>query len=155
MIAALLAATALVGVSPADGAAFFEEKIRPVLIASCYSCHGGDKVKSGLRLEKRADLIKGGQSFGFGKRDEVQDYDKIKTSLLAECEKFFRPEFINRLDEIIVFRPLVKDDLYGIIDIEPNGDDITVHMFLHDMKQRLRAYHSVNVSDLQPPAVQG
>ncbi len=67
-----------------------------------------------------ADLIKGGQSFGFGKRDQVQDYDKIKTSLLAECEKFFRPEFINRLDEIIVFRPLVKDDLYGIIDIELN-----------------------------------
>jgi ATP-dependent Clp protease ATP-binding subunit ClpC len=65
-----------------------------------------------------ADLIKGGQSFGFGKRQEVQDYERIKASLLAECEKFFRPEFINRLDEIIVFRPLVKDDLYGIIEIE-------------------------------------
>jgi ATP-dependent Clp protease ATP-binding subunit ClpC len=65
-----------------------------------------------------ADLIKGGQSFGFGKREEVQDYEKIKKSLLAECEKFFRPEFINRLDEIIVFRPLVKDDLYKIIEIE-------------------------------------
>jgi ATP-dependent Clp protease ATP-binding subunit ClpC len=65
-----------------------------------------------------ADLIKGGQSFGFGKRQEVQDYERIKTALLAECEKFFRPEFINRLDEIIVFRPLVKDDLYSIIEIE-------------------------------------
>jgi ATP-dependent Clp protease ATP-binding subunit ClpC len=32
-----------------------------------------------------ADLIKGGQSFGFGKREEVQDYEKIKKSLLAEC----------------------------------------------------------------------
>jgi ATP-dependent Clp protease ATP-binding subunit ClpC len=65
-----------------------------------------------------ADLIKGGQSFGFGQRKEVQDYERIKGALLAECEKFFRPEFINRLDEIIVFRPLVKDDLYGIIEIE-------------------------------------
>ena len=65
-----------------------------------------------------ADLIKGGQSFGFGRREEVQDYERIKKSLLTECEKFFRPEFINRLDEIIVFRPLVKDDLYNIIDIE-------------------------------------
>lgn len=65
-----------------------------------------------------ADLIKGGQSFGFGRREEVQEYEKIKKSLLTECEKFFRPEFINRLDEIIVFRPLVKDDLYNIIDIE-------------------------------------
>jgi ATP-dependent Clp protease ATP-binding subunit ClpC len=48
----------------------------------------------------------------------VQDYDRIKKALLAEAEKFFRPEFINRLDEIIVFRPLVKDDLVQIIDIE-------------------------------------
>ncbi|MCI0364845.1 MAG: ATP-dependent Clp protease ATP-binding subunit [Phycisphaerales bacterium] len=65
-----------------------------------------------------AELIKGGQSFGFGKRDQVQDYERIKSALMNECEKFFRPEFINRLDEIIVFRPLVKDDLYNIIEIE-------------------------------------
>ncbi len=67
-----------------------------------------------------ADLIKGGQSFGFGKRDDVQNYQKIKDALLAECEKFFRPEFLNRLDEIIVFRPLIKEDLYEIIEIELN-----------------------------------
>ncbi len=65
-----------------------------------------------------ADLIKGGQRFGFGQRDEVQDYDRIRKALLGEVEKFFRPEFINRLDEIIVFKPLVKDDLYNIIEIE-------------------------------------
>ncbi|MHC5023270.1 MAG: ATP-dependent Clp protease ATP-binding subunit [Planctomycetota bacterium] len=65
-----------------------------------------------------ADLIKGGQSFGFGRREEVQDYEKIKKALMGEVEKFFRPEFINRLDETIVFRPLVKDDLYEIIEIE-------------------------------------
>jgi ATP-dependent Clp protease ATP-binding subunit ClpC len=65
-----------------------------------------------------ADLIKGGQSFGFGKREEVMDYDKLQKQLLAETEKYFRPEFINRLDDVIVFRPLTKDDLYQIIDIE-------------------------------------
>jgi len=65
-----------------------------------------------------ADLIKGGSNFGFTKRAEVQDYEKIKKSLLSEVEKFFRPEFINRLDDTIVFRPLVKDDLVQIIDIE-------------------------------------
>ena len=65
-----------------------------------------------------ADIIKGGQSFGFGKRDEVQDYDALKATLMSEVEKFFRPEFINRLDDTIVFRPLIKDDLYHIIDIE-------------------------------------
>jgi len=65
-----------------------------------------------------ADLIKGGGQFGFGKREEVQDYEKVKKTLLAECEKYFRPEFMNRLDEVIVFRALVKDDLYNIIEIE-------------------------------------
>ena len=65
-----------------------------------------------------ADLIKGGSAFGFTKRAEVQDHDRMKKALLAESEKFFRPEFINRLDEIIVFRPLIKDDLVQIIDIE-------------------------------------
>jgi ATP-dependent Clp protease ATP-binding subunit ClpC len=65
-----------------------------------------------------ADVIKGGSSFGFTKRAEVQDYEKIKKALTSEVEKFFRPEFINRLDDLIVFRPLVKDDLNQIIDFE-------------------------------------
>ncbi|MSR18538.1 MAG: ATP-dependent Clp protease ATP-binding subunit [Phycisphaerales bacterium] len=67
-----------------------------------------------------ADLIKGGSNFGFSKRSEVQDYERLKKTLLGECEKFFRPEFINRLDEIIVFRPLIKTDLEHIIEIELN-----------------------------------
>ena len=37
---------------------------------------------------------------------------------MNESEKFFRPEFINRLDEVIVFRNLTRDDLYDIIQIE-------------------------------------
>jgi ATP-dependent Clp protease ATP-binding subunit ClpC len=65
-----------------------------------------------------ADVIKGGSSFGFTKRAEVQDYEKMKKALTAEVEKFFRPEFINRLDDLIVFRPLVKDDLNQIIEFE-------------------------------------
>ena len=65
-----------------------------------------------------SDLIKGGASFGFGKREEVQDFDRIRTALMGEVEKFFRPEFINRLDDTVVFRPLLKDDLYHIIDME-------------------------------------
>ncbi|MEE9128747.1 MAG: AAA family ATPase, partial [Phycisphaerales bacterium] len=65
-----------------------------------------------------AEMIKGGQQFGFGKRDDVQNYEKMKSTLMNEAEKYFRPEFINRLDEIIVFRPLTKDDLFDIIEIE-------------------------------------
>jgi ATP-dependent Clp protease ATP-binding subunit ClpC len=65
-----------------------------------------------------ADLIKGGASFGFAKRTDVQDYDRMRNSLMSEIEKFFRPEFINRLDEVIVFRPLDRENLTSIIEFE-------------------------------------
>jgi ATP-dependent Clp protease ATP-binding subunit ClpC len=65
-----------------------------------------------------ADVIKGGSAFGFGKRTEVIDYEKMRKALMGEIEKFFRPEFINRLDEVVVFRPLVKEDLVTIIEYE-------------------------------------
>ncbi len=65
-----------------------------------------------------ADLIKGGGGFGFQKRTNEIDHENIKTILMKEIERFFRPEFINRLDDIIVFRPLTKDDLIQIISYE-------------------------------------
>ncbi|MEM7680373.1 MAG: ATP-dependent Clp protease ATP-binding subunit [Planctomycetota bacterium] len=65
-----------------------------------------------------ADLIKNKGGFGFAKQDQDADYEKIKTTLTAEIERYFRPEFINRLDDVIVFRPLVKDDLNTIVEYE-------------------------------------
>jgi ATP-dependent Clp protease ATP-binding subunit ClpC len=67
-----------------------------------------------------ADLIKGGGGFGFQKRSEGVDYENIKSVLMKEIERFFRPEFINRLDDVIVFRPLTKEDLVQIIEYEVN-----------------------------------
>lgn len=58
--------------------------------------------------------------FGFGKRDEDIDYDKMKEMLKTELEDHFRPEFINRLDEIIVFRKLTHDNMVDIVDLELN-----------------------------------
>jgi ATP-dependent Clp protease ATP-binding subunit ClpC len=65
-----------------------------------------------------ADLIKGGGGFGFAKRSGEQDFENIKTILMKEIERFFRPEFINRLDDIVVFRPLTKADLTQIVEYE-------------------------------------
>ncbi|GAB4385064.1 MAG: ATP-dependent Clp protease ATP-binding subunit [Phycisphaerales bacterium] len=65
-----------------------------------------------------ADLIKGGAGFGFQKRTAEVDYENIKGILMKEIERFFRPEFINRLDDVIVFRPLTRDDLVQIVDYE-------------------------------------
>jgi len=67
-----------------------------------------------------ADLIKSGgaSGFGYGKKDEQQGFDNMKKTLTRETEKFFRPEFIGRLDDTIIFRPLSKDNLYSIIEFE-------------------------------------
>jgi ATP-dependent Clp protease ATP-binding subunit ClpC len=61
-----------------------------------------------------------GQNFGFGKRDANANYEKIKQTLDGELVRFFRPEFLNRLDDKIVFRPLTEDDLVSIVEIELN-----------------------------------
>ncbi|MBT3278246.1 MAG: ATP-dependent Clp protease ATP-binding subunit [Phycisphaerales bacterium] len=65
-----------------------------------------------------AELIKSGGGFGFAKRDEETSYEKTRDMLQKEIERNFRPEFINRLDETIVFRPLNRTDLQTIVDYE-------------------------------------
>ena len=51
------------------------------------------------------------------KEQEEKEYEKIKKEVIAELKKEFRPEFLNRIDEIIVFHKLGKDDIYQIIDL--------------------------------------
>ena len=76
------------------------------------------KAGSEINLHKARESIAQSEAFGFGKRTEVIDYEKMRKALMGEIEKFFRPEFINRLDEVVVFRPLIKDDLVTIIEYE-------------------------------------
>lgn len=68
-----------------------------------------------------ADLIKKQGSLGFGKNSADSGYDSMKKRLTEALEDEFRPEFINRVDEIIIFRHLQKEDLRGIIQIEIAG----------------------------------
>jgi ATP-dependent Clp protease ATP-binding subunit ClpC len=65
-----------------------------------------------------AQEITGKEPFGFTRKDSVTTYEKMKETLKQEMEKNFRPEFLNRVDDIIVFRSLTKDDLKTIIGIE-------------------------------------
>ncbi len=57
-------------------------------------------------------------AFGFQKRDEDVTYEKMKETLKGELDAHFRPEFLNRVDEVVVFRKLVHDDLTQIVDLE-------------------------------------
>ena len=65
-----------------------------------------------------APEITGKTGFGFGKKDEQTTYEKMKEILKQVMEGTFRPEFLNRVDDIIVFRSLHKGDMRNIIDIE-------------------------------------
>jgi ATP-dependent Clp protease ATP-binding subunit ClpC len=65
-----------------------------------------------------ADLIRNQAGFGFAKRTEEANYEKMKELLDKEIEHHFRPEFLNRLDAKIVFRALTRDDLVTIVEYE-------------------------------------
>jgi len=69
-----------------------------------------------------AELIRKGTAIGFTSRsDEVKTqqltYDKMKEKLLGELKKTFRPEFLNRVDGVVVFHALTKEHIRKIVDL--------------------------------------
>jgi ATP-dependent Clp protease ATP-binding subunit ClpC len=57
-------------------------------------------------------------SFGFGTSDETgASYEEMKDRIMGELKKVFRPEFLNRIDEVIVFHKLTRDEIKEIIDL--------------------------------------
>lgn len=74
------------------------------------------------------------------KKDE--DFESIKETILAEVKRTFRPEFINRIDEIIVFHPLTEEDLSAIVnlllkDVEKKLEHFNVSLEISDSAKKL------------------
>jgi ATP-dependent Clp protease ATP-binding subunit ClpC len=65
-----------------------------------------------------AEAIKNESAFGFQKPDTDASYDSMKERVLERIERVFRPEFLNRLDDTIIFRHLNEDDLKNIVEYE-------------------------------------
>ena len=65
-----------------------------------------------------AELLKKQTTLGFGAPREGHDYDSMREKILDETKRVFKPEFLNRLDEIIVFHSLEKSHLLQIVDLE-------------------------------------
>jgi len=65
-----------------------------------------------------ADKAKPGSTIGFTNSPDEIDYDKMREQIMDEAKRAFRPEFLNRLDDIIVFRSLTREDLLEILDLE-------------------------------------
>jgi len=67
-----------------------------------------------------ADKITHQSTFGFEKRSEDTSYERMVEVLKQELENYFRPEFLNRVDEIVVFRKLAHEQLVQIVELELN-----------------------------------
>ncbi len=83
-----------------------------------------------------ADMIKRQASLGFSlKQDEITEerlaYEEMRKKLMESLRRVFRPEFINRLDSVIVFRSLAKDDIKKIVQLEL--DKVAERLEEHDI----------------------
>ncbi|MFH1655476.1 MAG: ATP-dependent Clp protease ATP-binding subunit [Candidatus Omnitrophota bacterium] len=65
-----------------------------------------------------AQILRKQGSLGFKAQEEEASYQGMKQKLMEEVKKTFKPEFLNRIDDIIVFRSLNKEDLSKIVDLE-------------------------------------
>jgi len=68
-----------------------------------------------------AELIRKGTTIGFAVQDEAKvqqlEYERMKEKLLGELKKTFRPEFLNRIDGVVVFHSLTKEHIRQIVDL--------------------------------------
>lgn len=78
-----------------------------------------------------------GKKVGFNIAEKELNYQDLEKLLKDELKKFVAPEFLNRIDEVIVFRPLNKEDLKQIVEV-----------MLRDLRERLsEKYITINISD--------
>ena len=65
-----------------------------------------------------SDTIKKQSSLGFSPITDESSYEKMREKILDESKRVFRPEFLNRLDDVVVFRSFTKPDLIQILNLE-------------------------------------
>jgi ATP-dependent Clp protease ATP-binding subunit ClpC len=64
-----------------------------------------------------AKFIKRNSGMGFVKESDDKEHERIEAIINEEVKRFFNPEFINRIDDLLVFKPLNKEDLLQVVDI--------------------------------------
>ena len=62
--------------------------------------------------------VRHSSGMGFTKMGETDDYERMETAIREEVKRVFSPEFLNRIDEQIVFRALTKKELTSVVDIQ-------------------------------------
>ncbi len=94
-----------------------------------------------------ADTIKRGPSLGFNvpvdrSVSEKEQYDDLKKSVTDQLRRAFRPEFLNRVDATVVFRPLSQDEIKQIVDLElaKVSERLIEHAVTIDLTERAREW---------------
>ena len=67
------------------------------------------------------DFSRQGQGMGFVQTSEEEDYDRLRIRMMEAAKQLFKPELMNRFDDMIVFRKLTREDVRKILDIEMEG----------------------------------
>jgi ATP-dependent Clp protease ATP-binding subunit ClpC len=66
-----------------------------------------------------ADILQRNTSMGFGVEHNAEnEYEKIREKILDETKRVFKPEFLNRLNDLVIFKPLARQDMQAIVDLE-------------------------------------
>ena len=65
-----------------------------------------------------ARSIEKGTSLGFQKEDAGKGFERVKDNIRNELKRTFNPEFLNRIDDVVIFSPLTNDNILRIVDIE-------------------------------------
>jgi len=66
-----------------------------------------------------AEILQRNTSMGFGIEDNAEnEYEKIREKILDETKRVFKPEFLNRLNELVIFKSLGREDMKAIVELE-------------------------------------
>ncbi|NCX30804.1 MAG: hypothetical protein EBX27_06110, partial [Proteobacteria bacterium] len=86
------------------------------------------------------------KNIGFSSLDELDNYEKMKSKVREELKRYFRPEFLNRIDETIVFHELTVDEVKEIVDLmldrvhtQLKNSDLEIVLSAHCLKNFCKA----------------
>ena len=137
----------------ADEAAFFEAKIRPLLIERCIECHGAEKQKGGLRLDSRAGWEKGGESGAALVRGKPEESLLIKAVRYADKDLQMPPKKALSPEEVAALVEWVNQ---GAVDPRTNATAAaqpTTDEWAAAFQKRLDWWSLLPLKNAEPPAV--
>lgn len=90
-----------------------------------------------------AEILQRNTSMGFGIEDNGEnEYEKIREKILDETKRVFKPEFLNRLNDLVIFKSLGREDMEAIVDLELRNvtDRLKERELIFDFSEKAKAF---------------